>query len=381
MREEVEGKGVCDAASRVKVGGAGSGKLSGPLGCVCEGLPISRVRVGGIAGEGRRQPPPLPHPPTHHRPPAAGRAGCRQVREGAGGPRGCEEPLRAAGGSVGPGGARQRAVMSVAAQLAAAGTSCIKAGGPGCDSREPGLGSGRLAAAAEPWEGCHLGEPGSWRLPPGRAFRSRSPAPGVTSAERRAGCARARACGSGRMAVLKLCDQVGARGAERGEGGAAGAERSRSAPGAVYAQPGACTAGRGGSAPAQSPPWAAVASARSLAGEGRRGAGVAAAAARAGGRGPPLHRGRGSRAPGRAAHSGAVSLGLPRGRLSAGSGGGRWTSGERLAAPDLSRAGQETGPIPAPVRSVVFIRCIGHPDFLFSCPAAGCGVRDGVAES
>lgn len=63
MREE--GKGVCDAVSRVKVGGAGSGKLSGPLGCVCEGLPISRVRVGGIAGEGRRQPPRLPHPSTH----------------------------------------------------------------------------------------------------------------------------------------------------------------------------------------------------------------------------------------------------------------------------------------------------------------------------
>lgn len=59
--------------------------------------------------------------------------------------------------------------MSVAAQLAAAGTSCIKAGGPGCDSREPGLGSGLLAAAAaaaaEQWEGCHIREPGSWRVP------------------------------------------------------------------------------------------------------------------------------------------------------------------------------------------------------------------------
>lgn len=86
------------------------------------------------------------------------------MREGAGAA-GCEEPLRAAGGSVGPGGARQRAVMSVAAQLAAAGTSCIKAGGPGCGSREPGLGSGQQAAAAEPWEGCHIRELGSSRFP------------------------------------------------------------------------------------------------------------------------------------------------------------------------------------------------------------------------
>lgn len=85
--------------------------------------------------------------------------------EGGRGAAGCEEPPRAAGGSVGPGGARQRAVMSVAARLAAAGTSCIKAGGPGCDSREPGLGSGRQAAAAERRRGCHLREPGSWRFP------------------------------------------------------------------------------------------------------------------------------------------------------------------------------------------------------------------------
>lgn len=146
--------------------------------------------------------------------------------------------------------------MSVAAQLAAAGTSCIKAGGPGCDSREPGLGSGRLAAAAEQREGCHIGEPGSQRDP--RAVPSVAPAPGgVTSAERRLGCVRAR--GSGRMAVLKLCDQVGARGAEKG---ARRAPSERSAPGGVYAQ-GRSVHGRPrGSAPAQSPPWA-VASARS----------------------------------------------------------------------------------------------------------------------
>lgn len=43
-----------------------------------------------------------------------------------------------------------------------------------------------------------------------------------------------RARGNGRMAVLKLCDQVGARGAEKG---ARRAPSERSAPRAVYAQP------------------------------------------------------------------------------------------------------------------------------------------------
>lgn len=118
----------------------------------CPSVACARV---GLLGRVGVSPPPL----------SAGswRSGV-QVREGARAA-GCEEPPRAAGGSVGPGGARQRAVMSVAARLAAAGTSCIKAGGPGCDSREPGLGSGRQAAAAERWQGCHLREPSSWRFP------------------------------------------------------------------------------------------------------------------------------------------------------------------------------------------------------------------------
>lgn len=105
-----------------------------------------------------------------------------QVWEGTGAT-GCEEPPRAAGGSVGPGGARQRAVMSVAARLAAAGTSCIKAGGPGCDSREPGLGSGRQAAATERWRGCHLGEPGSWRFPGPSVPFPRAPGVDICGAE------------------------------------------------------------------------------------------------------------------------------------------------------------------------------------------------------
>lgn len=231
MRVEVWGKRGCDAVSRVKVGGP-SRKLSGPLGCVCEGLSSNRARVGGIAGEGRRCQPPL-RPPTH--PGASGRAACRCER--APGPRAARSGCgRQEAASARAARGRQRAVMSVAAQLAAAGTSCIKAGGPGCDSREPGLGSGRLAAAAEQREGCHIGEPSSRRDP--RAVPSVAPAPGgVTSAERRLGCARAR--GSGRMAVLKLCDQVGARGAEKGARRAqrarrclrAGQERARPAVG------------------------------------------------------------------------------------------------------------------------------------------------------
>lgn len=144
------------AVCRVKVGGLGAASFLDPWGVSAEGLPTGGARVGGIAGEGRRRSA-LPFRL------APGGAGCRCGR--APGPRGCEERPRAAGGSVGPGGARQRAVMSVAARLAAAGTSCIKAGGPGCDSREPGQGCGRQAAAAERWQGCHRREPGSWRFP------------------------------------------------------------------------------------------------------------------------------------------------------------------------------------------------------------------------
>lgn len=127
----------------------------------------------GLLGRVSVRPPPL----------SAGswRSGV-QVWEGAGA-EGCEEPPRAAGGSVGPGGARQRAVMSVAARLAAAGTSCIKAGGPGCDSREPGLGSERQAAAAEQWRGCHLREPSSWSFPGPSLPRPRAPGVDICGAE------------------------------------------------------------------------------------------------------------------------------------------------------------------------------------------------------
>jgi hypothetical protein len=101
------------------------------------------------------------------RPCAEGRCG----RRGAG----CEARLRAAGGSVGPGGARrasQRAVMSVAARLAAAGTSCRKAGGrAGLRSPRASVSLGReegeeaAAAEEEQGEGCQIREPDSSPFP------------------------------------------------------------------------------------------------------------------------------------------------------------------------------------------------------------------------
>lgn len=182
--------------------------------------------------------------------------------------------------------------MSVAAQLAAAGTSCIKAGGPGCDSREPGLGSGRLAAAAEQREGCHIGEPGSQRDP--RAVPSVAPAPGgVTSAERRPGCARSRERKNGSAQTLRP-----GRGAGRGEGGAAGAERAERArrclrAGQERARPAAGLGSRAVSALGRR-------KCAFAAGEGQRAAGVAAVMrlGRGAGCGPLPHRsGEGSPGP------------------------------------------------------------------------------------
>lgn len=83
---------------------------------------------------------------------------------------GCEARLRAAGGSVGPGGAaasEPRAVMSVAARLAAAGTSCVKAGGLHCKPHWPVSASRRREAAAEEeqGEGCQIREPDFFPFP------------------------------------------------------------------------------------------------------------------------------------------------------------------------------------------------------------------------
>lgn len=192
-------------------------------------------------------------------------------------------------------------------------------------------------------------------------------------------CARARERKNGSAQTLRPGRDAGrrARGAEKGARRARrGAERS--APGAVYAQAGACTAGRGAQLPRSLRPGPSQVRVRGWrgsagCGSGRRARGTRAAAAATGGGG----------ASGRAAHSGVVRLGLSRGRLPSGSGGGggRWTPGERLAALDLSPSpGKRLARIPAPVRPVVFIRWIGHLDFLFSCPEAGCRVRDGGAE-
>lgn len=183
-----------------------------------------------------------------------------------------------------------------------------------------------------------------------------------------------RARGNGRMAVLKLCDQVGARGAGRGEGGAAGAERAERAPGCLRAafERARPAAGLGSRAVSALGRRKCAFAAR----EGRRDAGVAAGR---GERGSQPRRERGSlglhRALGRSQPGGAGR----EGRLSAGSGGGRWTAGERIAAPlprTSSRARQEAGRDPLFGAIGCLIGRIGHPDFLFSCPGAGCGVWD-----
>lgn len=132
-----------------------------------------------------------------------------------------------------------------------------------------------------------------------------------------------RARGKGRMAVLKLCEQVGAAGS--GEGGAAGAERAERAPGCLRAaferaRPAAGLGSRAVSALGRR-------KCAFAAGEGRRDAGVAAGR---GERGSQPHRERG--ASDCVVHSGAVSLGVLGGRLPVGSGGGRWTAGERISA-------------------------------------------------
>lgn len=146
------------------------------------------------------------------------------------------------------------------------------------------------------------------------------------------------------MAVLKLCDQVGARGAEKG---ARRAPSERSAPRAVYAQP---LSVHGLAAGLGSRAVSALGRRKCAfaAGEGRRDAGVAAGR---GERRSQRHRERGTS--GCVVHPGAVSLGVLGGRLPAGSGGGRWTAGERIAAPLLRTSpapGKGLAQIPAPVQ-------------------------------
>lgn len=136
------------------------------------------------------------------------------------------------------------------------------------------------------------------------------------------------------MAVLKLCDQVGARGAEKG---ARRAPSERSAPRAVYAQPLSVHGLPRGSAPAQSPPWA-VASARS---RPERVGGMREWPPGAGNAGRSRV-GRGG-AWGCIVHSGGVSLGVLGGREGCPRGqeeeGGRRERGSQLRCP---------GPLPAP---------------------------------
>lgn len=171
---------------------------------------------------------------------------------------------------------------------------------------------------------------------PGRSFRFPG-LPALTSAERRAVCARARERKNGSAQTLRP-----GRGAGRGEGGAAGAERAERAPGCLRAafERARPAAGLGSRAVSALGRRKCAFAAR----EGRRDAGVAAGR---GERGSQRRRERG--ASGCIVHSGAVSLGVLGGREGcprAGSGGGRWTAGERIGAPlprTSSRARQEAG--------------------------------------
>lgn len=143
----------------------------------------------------------------------------------------------------------------------------------------------------------------------------------MTSAERRAVCARARERKNGSAQTLRP-----GRGAGSGEGGAAGAERAERAPGCLRAaferaRPAAGLGSRAVSALGRR-------KCAFAAGEGRRDAGVAAGR---GERGSPPHRERGASYC--VVHSGAVSLGVlgegcPRAQEEEGG-----LRGERIAAP------------------------------------------------
>lgn len=170
-------------------------------------------------------------------PPRVGR-GRRRARGAAG----CEARLRAAGGSVGPGGA-------AASEPARGDVS----GGPAGSSRyflykggrarlQTPLASVSLSAGGGGGgggAGGGLSNSGARFFSLPLAIPSASPAPGVTSADRGPVCVCARR--SGRMAVLKLTDQVGGGGAGGRDARArGGAEPRRGDGGAARSAPASC---------------------------------------------------------------------------------------------------------------------------------------------
>lgn len=174
-------------------------------------------------------------------PPWRARCGSRRAPGAAG----CEARPRAAGGSVGPGGA--------AASEAARGDV---SGGPAGSSRyflykggrarlQTLLASVSLSAGGGGEGGGGGGAGGGLSNSGARFFSlplaipSASPAPGVTSADRGPVCVCARR--SGRMAVLKLTDQVGGGGASGRDARAqGGAEPRRGDGGAARSAPASC---------------------------------------------------------------------------------------------------------------------------------------------
>lgn len=162
---------------------------------------------------------------------------------------------------------------------------------------------------------------------PGRPFRLPGIPAALTSTERRAGCTRARARERKNGSAQTLRPGRGAGSRRRGRGGR---RASGARPAAVYAQPFLSVHGLPrGSAPAQSPPWA-VASARS---RPERVGGMREWPPGAGNAGNGGNARRGSLGLRRALGSSQPGGACGGGRLPAGSGGGRWTAGERIAAP------------------------------------------------
>lgn len=296
-----------------------------------------------------------------------------QVREGAGAT-GCEERLRAAGGSVGPGGAREAARGDVSGGPAGSGRHFLYKGGraglrlpragvglwaAGGGGRAAGGLSHRGAGLPARSQGCPFRRPGSRRRD-------------ICGAETWM-CARARERKNGSAQTLRP-----GRGAGRGEGGAAGAERAERArsclrAGLERARPAAGLGSRAVSALGRR-------KCAFAAGEGRRAAGVVAVMRRGGGWGmravtAPIGGGEPRAVLRNREHSawGCPGEGCPRGQEEE---GGRRQRGSRLWSSPAP--GKRLARIPAPVGSVVFIRWLGHLDFLFSCPEAGCGCGMGV---
>lgn len=182
------------------------------------------VQQSRARGWDRRGGSPLSAPPHAPNPPWGFWPSGVQVREGAGAA-GCEERLRAAGGSVGPGGAREAARGDVSGGPAGSGRHFLYKGGR-AGLRLPRAGVGLRAAG------------GGGRAAGGLSHRGAGlPARSPGCPFRRPGSRRRDICGAETWMYARARERKNGsaqtlrpgRGAGRGEGGAAGAERAERA--------------------------------------------------------------------------------------------------------------------------------------------------------